>query len=504
MSELSTGTVAAVSTDPTPCNNGVFREIAALAESTDSPVEPYPVFFNMPQCGAGSGTATSLTPSSDYVVTFPMYDDIAGSTGALRVIDFDPLGDAHRDKLLTADQVNVIGRASEGGTTTLSTLSPPNLRNFMSWFIPPGYKAIFFRKDPTKTIPENNAHLIQDEGSVMVDSCVQDIRLSDGENLFSHGIGGPGETPLSDACWAFRTHGDSPNEYFDTPTEAQGDTIFLNKKLASSARYLVIVKKSTFSRLILDMCVGDGTAGGIKEVSIGNTDILLNRTWKPQFSGCDNVLGSVCAVSGVSTDARYKDMCGCYIQKKAIDKIYGVKRNVSVCCFGFDADGDPKKACGSSANNTSYKSAEHLKHCCTFAQCQKVVNKSGDHFSGGDGNVNCKGTFVSIPKQSKPSTSGTPEVSETDTTNKTSIPIWVWIVAGITALFVIAFVMTLVAQRTGSKSPVTVLPGTRQPNVSRPAMRIPAPAIQTPTPVPLAPLPSAPLPSAPLPSNTFL
>ena len=391
-------------TNPAPCNQ-VLADMAAEAQVISAPVPMYPRFFSQPQCGHDGGNEF---PHSIFPIHCPpsTSDKIPTDLdNCMRVIDIsdDP---PHQEEqlfksLLTTSQINYFKGATNAGPSIFSL--PFVLR---SWYVPPGYRIYFFEDDirlnsPNTTITGSKGYIRFEEGQLVTDACASNLTLVNGKPFYV------------------------------------GDC---NKQETASlqAPYMVILKIKDFHQQILDMC-----SPNPKDIHLGTALNSLNRVWKPQAFACDAVVSAVCS-DVTSNENQFKDLCACFRQKKKLDRIYGAALDVPVCCFGSQVSKTLNESCLYNAH--AYKTSKMVRNCCSFAECQQLVETSTElgkkAIDSSTQKPVCVGNFVTIPLPT--TTPPVPEALPTVThSNKTETPIFIWITLGIGALFLLAFLITL-------------------------------------------------------------
>jgi serine/threonine protein kinase len=77
----------------------------------------------------------------------------------------------------------------------------PNARLY-SWYVPPGYKVVFYHTDPTSDTLDNvtasKGYYISGPNELIVDACVEKLNLANGETFFDYLDGGGGTRPRPD------------------------------------------------------------------------------------------------------------------------------------------------------------------------------------------------------------------------------------------------------------------------------------------------------------------
>lgn len=392
-------------TNPTPCNQGLLADMMALASQLENPVPPYPTFFSTGQCGSGAGLEGS---SGNISTVFPSYfepfcqDDT--SENCLRVVsraDFDTL--QRSGAALSADQYNVMPGQPAGGVNPTVNVSTPYV---LSWYVPPGFEVYFYRHDVSAVGLVNNPVLRYQADELEVNACVRRPALSDGSPLI---------------------------------TLANTDDCTSAANLATlqwHAPFLVVVQTEEFYDLLLAACTRQ------RPVAFGPNS--LNRVWAPQTAGCDALVTNACAGVIQGGNDSLARTCACFVQQKALDAKYGASLQVSACCFGQDASGNIARSC--LFDNEAYRTKAVLANCCSFAECNTIVRRNSSLRANTPtpGSVECNGKFVTFPPvpSATPTTSPT-SLPHTSSTERTSIPVWVWYVVAGTVLCALAFIVSL-------------------------------------------------------------
>jgi hypothetical protein len=426
--------------NPDPCNNVLLADQTALASQVQNPLPPFPVFFNGGQCGGGGAPSAS---------SFPLYyfpSDCSFTTiptpinNCLRVIN-DPDFDPFHGPAIDPQFMNVLpGGTDQLGNPANNVFTDPNSRLY-SFYCPPQYEMVFYHLNPmtnTREIATAAGYLHFTGNQLMVDACLSDARLNNGLRFLNYN-NDPNFTPpcLEAYCNCGKVDGQGNPQIFDA-----GPSYCLSPNQASvpcpgvshNAPYFIVIQRQDYSDIIREMCVNN------RKVDLGPDapDNSLNRVWKAQAFGCDTFITNLCTVSDI-TQSEYAEMCSCYTQQQALNNQYGTSLDVPVCCFGQDPSGDIKKSCA--FNSEAYKTNAMLQNCCSFAECQTVVNDSPGMQAQASppGEINCQGNFVQFPV---PPVTVTvlPSVIVTDTS---SIPIYVWIVLVIAILLLLLFVVIL-------------------------------------------------------------
>jgi hypothetical protein len=275
-----------------------------------------------------------------------------------------------------------------------------------SWFVPPQYKMIFFTEDPS-LVPaieqyQSGNVLEQEPNTLIVNSCLSKLSLANGSYFLKYKQ--PNSTDIINEC----DLGQGLNDGHTAP-------------------YFLIVEQENYTNMIVEMCTSN------RNVFIGTND--LQTVWKPQASGCDNFITSLCKYSSLE-DTDYNDICACFTQQQALDSEYGTDQNVPVCCFGKDSSGDINKSCA--FNQNAYKTSTMLSNCCSFAECEQLGGSTGSA-------AVCQGSFVDFPvAPTSNSTSINNElINDTTTETEEYIPNWVWLTFIISSICLFVYMISL-------------------------------------------------------------
>lgn len=424
--------------DPTPCNVGLLADLTASSNTVNYPVAPFPVFFSTGGCGGGGGAAAGANFPLYY---FPVDCSATGTplpdNNCLRVLDNTDghLGPTY-DQVLSPSQVNVLPNADN---TDNNIFSDPSARLY-SWYVPYGYRMIFFHDDVRVTTLKaafaSNKYLEQGPNTLVVDSCLSFLSLADGSTFFSYGSNQPANAsnvtcPLAYCAACAVQSGQIPAGPNCPGGPASPQTC---TAVTHYAPYFILLKESSFSDLLLDACVQNRT------ITYGaDPNNSLNRVWKPQSPACDNFITALCNVSDVSISP-YAELCSCFTQQQALNYQYGNQLQVPVCCFGADPKGDTMKSCTNNPN--AYKTGQMLQNCCTYAQCQTLVeNNTGMQVKASPpGEIQCVGSFVQFPVVPVTPSAPIPSVIVVD---RHSIPLYTWIVFAVAIVLLLLFMFVL-------------------------------------------------------------
>jgi len=453
-----------ISLDPTPCNEFLLADQAALASQTKNPVPPYPIFFSTGQCNGGlTGGAGSNFPLYFFPIncnTDPSKQSTEGvpppQNNCLRVIndfngDFNPFADVKLDPT----QVNVLpGGFQQDGTTAANNIFFNTDDRLYSWYVPPQYKMIFYAGNPmTMTMADaaSVGFLEVGAGELIVDACLSGIFLnkrdatsgaiSTGGTFLKYYDGKPNFYPALPDCLLANCACTTPmnpwavSSLCGTATKSKDVINSVCPGVEHRAPYFVIVKTQDFSDMIREMCVNN------RQIVLGTDLNSLNKVWKPQADGCDTFVTNLCNISNVEMSP-YKELCACFTQQQALDNQFGEAIDVPVCCFGFDGKNpdDITQAC--SFNTEAYKTGAMLKNCCSFAECAQVVEQSPEMQARASpaGQVKCEGSFVQFPIPQVTPPGPLPSVTIEDS-NK--IPVYVWIIFVTAVVLLVLYVIAL-------------------------------------------------------------
>lgn len=426
--------------DPTPCNEGLLADLAALSNQVSNPVPPFPVFYSTGSCGGGGGVAVGGNfPLYYFPVNCPPTSVPTPGDNCLRIIDNT---DGHigpdYDQTLHDYQVNVLPNPNNSDN---NIFSEPNARLY-SWYVPHGYRLMFFHDDPRTTTLKaafaSQKYLVQGPNTLVVDSCLSFLSLADGSSFFTYGTLQPGNSTNVTCPLAYCAACSIPSgqQIPPGPNCASGPT---NPQACPGvthyAPYFLVLKEGSFSDLLLDTCVNN------RNVTYGaDPNNALNKVWKPQSGACDNYITMLCNISDV-TKTEYADLCSCYTQQQALNVQYGNALQVPVCCFGTDSSGDPHKDCY--FNTQAYKTNDMLSNCCSFAECTTLVesNVSLQVKASPPGEIQCEGSFV----QFSPVPPVSPDVPwpSAIVSDRSSIPIYTWVVFAVAMALLLLFIFVL-------------------------------------------------------------
>ena len=387
-----------MSVDPVACDSGLLANLAALSNQIYNPVAPYPVFYSTANCG--SALTGSNFPTYFMSINCPQNDNTLPTpdNNCLRIIDnldgkFNPFSGPR----LSSNQVNFLPGATKGGTQVNSIFTDPNARLY-SWYTPVQFTIIFYQVDPsesTRDVAATSGYYISNSNELMVDACLTKLTLNNGSTFFSYG-NNDDKTPCPlqycDACQNPNNPPVPPGPYCvgtNGPISQNFDYSSC-PGVTHRAPYFIVIKNREFSDILLDMCLNN------LPVTYGsNPNNNLNQVWAPQNAACDNYITSICSSSNVSSSP-YAELCSCFTQQQALNHQYGASLEVPVCCFGTDPSGDISKSC--SFNSKAYKTGQMLRSCCSFAECQQVINQTPSMANNADnGTIACDGKFVSVP-----------------------------------------------------------------------------------------------------------
>lgn len=429
----------------TPCNEGLLANLAALSNQVSSPVAPFPVFFSTGSCGGGAGVAIgSNFPLYYFPVNCPATGVPQTTDNCLRIIDnTDGHIGPNYNQTIPANQVNVLPNPNDSDNNIFNS---PQERLY-SWYVPYGYKMIFFHDDIRTTTVQaamaSKAYLLLPENTLVSDGCLSFLTLADGSTFFTYGTSSvfsnayqPGNStnvpcPLA-YCAACSAQGDIPPGPYcnaSSPVEKQDCP-----GVTHWAPYFLVLKEGSFSDLLLESCVKNRT------ITYGaDPNNSLSKVWKPQSEACDNYITMLCNISDVSK-SQYAELCSCFTQQQALNVQYGDQLEVPVCCFGTDGSGNPNKDCY--FNSNAYKTGSVLANCCSFAECETLVeqNPNMQVKASPPGEIQCEGKFVQFPV---PPTSPVGPLPTVIIENQSSIPFYTWIIFAIAIVLLVLFVFVL-------------------------------------------------------------
>lgn len=421
------------------CNQGLLADMAALSNQINNPVAPFPVFFSTGSCGGVGGSAAgSNFPLYYFGVNCPSTSVPTPTDNCLRVIDnFDGHIGPGYAQTLQPYQVNYLPVS----TDNINNIFPDPTSRLYSWYVPPGYRVIFFSQDPTviplSSIYQSKSLLITGPNYLEVDACLSFLTLENGQSFFKYGDTTPPGNSTNVKCPlqycacknADVTYPRSTN-CSDGPQQAKPCP-----GVEHNARWFIVLKEGDFSDLLLDSCVNnvDITYGGDENNS-------LHKVWKPQSPACDVYITNLCSISEVNQTPAYAEMCSCFFQQQALNRQYGPTLQVPVCCFGTDPSGDIKKSCA--FNQDAYKTADMIQNCCSFAECQTVIDQTPQMKvqASPPGEVQCDGQFIQFPI---PYVTPTPPIPSVIVTEKSSIPLFTWLIFAVAVVLLLVFIFVL-------------------------------------------------------------
>jgi hypothetical protein len=392
------------------CNNNFLQPMAAFAQVVDGPEDPIPLFFNSNSCSGAyipdrENASDGASPLSVFECT----------SSLLHVMDESLYNDfVAQDMSLPSEVVNILkgGLTDCGsGSTTANSFGDPGFNCVLGFYVPPNYRIIFFKENPSKTPPGTILEPLEyGPGTLITNTCCQQIQWGPSKNSFLKDKNGQ---PLRvDQCCtkAF-------------PADA-----------AHTAPYLIVLRREMLHDMILDACVKQ------RQITIG--PYSLNQVWKPQTSGCDDFMTAFCTQPLLNTDSS-QEACQCFWQQAALDRIYGASVKLPVICFGTDEDhpGDISRNCA--FNPKAYKTFAMQQNGCSFAQCEQTIRQSSIN-----NKIQCDGSFVqsSLPARAEVNVSVT--VSPTDDviydrTVVSTMPEWIWAIFGTGVSMVLVFFVCL-------------------------------------------------------------
>lgn len=364
--------------NPAPCNNGALAAMAALGSTVGNVTAPFPLFYTSSKCGGGVNGASF--PQYFLPVNCPADQTIPpSSANCLRVITESQY--ANGSVTLHPSQINYLPKDAVLGNM-FSNLDD----RLYSWYVPPNYTVIFFKTDPTLSLPSSIPRLVQMGDTLMVDACLGVPFLNDGITPFWDPV------PGIDYC-------------------STGGSMFFDH----TAPFVVVIQNESYNSTIISMCLAN------KQVSLGTNS--LNEVWYPQSPGCDAFMSNLCATPDTST----QEVCSCFTQQAELQKQYP-NINISVCSFGSMVSGSIPASCA--FNPLAYKTQAMLKNCVSFAQC---VSNSQNPM------VQCMGDFVQLPQVAVV----TPTITPAQYTSETDIPFYAWILLGLSGALLLLCLMIL-------------------------------------------------------------
>jgi hypothetical protein len=427
--------------DTINCDTGILADLTAMSNTTGNPIPAYPVFFSTGGCGGSTaGAADGVNfpryyfPINCSSATVPLFTD-----NCLRIIDnSDNHISKDFDSPISASELNVLPTSLSGGFEQGNIFSDPGSRLY-SWYVPWGYQMIFFHDDiRTTTIKAafaNKTYLIVDQNQVVVDACKEFLTLASGNTFFSYGASQPGNDSNT-PCPLVYCNCTNVEPVTCTDGSSQPSTGDCSQ-IQHYAPFFLVLKLGTgdFNDLILRSCVKNET------INYGSSPTnTLHQVYYPQSPACDNYITLLCSISNSSNENPYEEMCSCFTQQATLDRTYGSLLNVPVCCFGTDPSGDVKKSCFENMN--SYKTADMLQNCCSFAECETLItnNEAVTAPVNDTGKIYCAGSFIQFPVVPTPSV--IPSTSSI-TSERVSTPMFVWIIFGVAIGMLLLFILLL-------------------------------------------------------------
>jgi hypothetical protein len=386
-----------------------LSQMAAMSNNVQSPTEPYPLFFSGNDCLGNQFPLYYF--SIDCVNDGEFHADRnclhintpfqQAVTSAGTAINFPDYGPAHVVSLKFVNKLPALADSSEFSDGQSSNIFFANLP-LRSWYVPPQYRFIFYTDNPnTVSFADQRGVLVQEPGTLINDACKSRIY-------------GKGTNPPS---------------FLNMKTENCEES---TNYVGNNYQWFVIEQIKPFSDIIEDMCIRN------TQVSLGGEPkSSLNIVWSPQSPACDSYMTGLCNSSSVSTSPELNEACSCFTQKKELDKKYGEKLKASVCCFGGINTKKVTDHCF--FNVKSYKTHDMLKTCCSFSECQALVNNTITPVDGDTG-VNCSGNFIQFPTPAAVTVTFLPNV-HIDKISK--IPTWVWVIFAVSATLLVAFIVML-------------------------------------------------------------
>lgn len=456
----------------TTCEDVLLKDMAALASQTENPIAPFPVLFSGRNCMGGlTGIGVANFPEFYKSINCPDTGIPDPDDNCMRVIqDFDGTFNPLTGPPLDQNQVNFLPGATDPMNPNKliqgNVFSDNNTDRMLSWYVPPTYEVYFYKKDPSQNTRDDAAAAGYikyggEDGSptLVVNGCIELRKLSNGDGFYRYYnnqaflkpckvdplcLAPPYNSPLGcfldekspetdgNGCVAAlcQCRGQPGSVASGSDNCIKGSCIPTCPGVAHNAPYFVVVQRKEFSKVIAEMCVQN------KPFLIGAKD--LRRVWKAQTSSCDNFMTNVCSTSDLA-QSDFKEDCACFTQQIALDNQYGASLDVPVCCFGTDPGGDVSKDC---AFSSAYKTDTMLENCCSFAECEKVVEKSPGMRAKADppGEIKCDGKLVMFPT---PTTTPLAPGTTVSTETKKSIPFWAWLILGLGVIMLIIFIVLL-------------------------------------------------------------
>ncbi len=415
-----------VDVDASLFNQGSLSQMAVSASQIFNTIPPFPLFYDDPS-KVGS-IENAEFPQVFCSVNCPSTGLPKATDNCLRIIY---QGSSVHDRLIenpftgSAIPSNLINKLPTSSDSSSNIFSNSSSRLY-SLYVPPNYRIIFYKEDPSKNTLDNcGPYLEVHPNTVYPNMCEQEVGLTNGSTFFDYKpytiLGNHFDCKLAACRCSVKQN--CPAYYNDDVTiDCPG--------VDHRTPYFIVIEVDPFSNIIKEMCLFG------RYVTIGNNGI--NNIWRAQSQGCDNFMTNYCNRSDLN--AEDEEFCACFVQQKELDHHYGKELDVPVMCFGVSKSGNVLKNCP--FNRKAYKTQAMLSSACSFAECSSIVNKSPklQENTPTPGNIECAGSLVQFPAKVTPTPSAQPK-SVTHTVK--TIPFWVWIMFGISGLLIIGFLISL-------------------------------------------------------------
>ena len=429
--------------DPTPCNNGILKDMLRYASQTSNPVPPFPIFSSAYPCssssvdGIGTGGGTQY-PLYTFYRSCPPFS--SSTTWSEYVSALNPVDNCVQVYSSTTSPIELTTPLAFNQINYLPVYINHTEGYFIYWniflevtsllqmcYVPPNYEVYFFRENPSygDANPSTIEYWKLEPGQLQVDF--------------------------------YRFYSNKGNSFLTYVLE---DITKLQKRWFNLGPYVVIRQLYSFSELLLKMCIER------IPVYFGIPTNLLNNVWEPQTAACDSLVSNVCSNGDASlvvtgSQVTMTDACACFSQQRELNGLFGPNLNVPVCCFGTRTSNGKITDKSCSLNEAAYKTEGMLKGCCQLAECQTLAEKMPD--PGSTNQIQCNGNFVVFPTPTPTTTptatpsgsnrfmNATTTTTTTPTTTPTTetvtsyvIPLWVWGILGAAGLLVLILLILLV------------------------------------------------------------
>jgi hypothetical protein len=343
---------AASQLNPTLCNQQSLRVLALSLSDANNLFQPLPLFYSESQCSAGVVLNQTMTSDKKQ---FPSFNDVMDCTSEY------PTQPNNCIKVTTSTEMN---RYRTVPTNRLS-LSQINLTPFdnmtsnmfdsiqriHSIYVPPGMQVTFFQNDPRNTPYTSNNHITFKSGQLVLDTCFQNLKLSNGTTSFFN-FNNSSKQMTSD-FWFYQFLSNKSVAETNTNIQAVCD----DTNIKHSAPYVVIEIVTSFTQLLRQTCLTNAS------LFIGDTD--MRQFWHPQSSACDQLMTQFCSQNTSDT------ICACFEQQRKLNRMFSESLEVPVCCFGHLVANSMGDSC--SWQPSAYKTNHTLQSCCQHTECERLI-----------------------------------------------------------------------------------------------------------------------------------